>query len=100
MDGATGWLHRSEGRGYTDKHYLSHTSWVCACHAVWIPKCGRKVLYGETGRGMGQMLRALVEHMGSVESETMRGVSKASGYAGRSLIHEGGPATQSSESPS
>ena len=26
---------------------LSHTRWECKYHLVWIPKCRRKVLYGQ-----------------------------------------------------
>ena len=50
-----------------EKHSLSHTSWECAYHAVWIPKYRRKVLCGETRRGIGEMLRVLVDHMDGVE---------------------------------
>lgn len=50
-----------------DKHSLSHTSWECIYHIVWIPKCRRKVLYGETRREVGEILRALVERMDGVE---------------------------------
>jgi len=26
---------------------LSHSKWECKYHAVWIPKCRRKVLFGQ-----------------------------------------------------
>ena len=37
-----------------DKDSLSHTSWDCACHVVWIPKYRRKVPCGETRREVGE----------------------------------------------
>ena len=49
-----------------EKHSLSHTGRECVYHVVWIPKCRRKVLYGET-RGVGEMLGALTERTGGVE---------------------------------
>ena len=50
-----------------DKHSLSYTSWECIYHVVWIPKYRRKVLYGETRREIGEMLRMLVDRMDGVE---------------------------------
>jgi putative transposase len=50
-----------------DKHSLSHTSWECTCHIVWIPKYRRKVLHGETRREIGEILRMLADHMDGVE---------------------------------
>lgn len=50
-----------------DKNSLSHTCWDCVYHIVWIPKYRRKVLYGETRREIGEMLRMLVERMDGVE---------------------------------
>ena len=50
-----------------DKHSLSHTGRECVYRIVWIPKYRRKVLYGETRREVGEMLRALAERMGGVE---------------------------------
>ena len=67
MEGAAGRLRRPEGRGHMDKHSLSHTSWECVYHVVWIPKYRRKVLYGEMRREIGQTLRALAERMDGVE---------------------------------
>ena len=49
-----------------DKNSLSHTSWECACHVVWIPKYRRKVLYGEARREIGEILSTLVERMDGV----------------------------------
>lgn len=39
--------------------HLSHTVWECKYHVVWIPKCRRKVLYGELRRHLGSILREL-----------------------------------------
>ena len=40
---------------------LSHTKWECKYHVVFIPKCRRKVLYGELRRYLGEVLRKLAE---------------------------------------
>ena len=50
-----------------DKHCLSHAGRECVYHIVWIPKYRRKVLYGETRREIGGILRMLAEQMGGVE---------------------------------
>lgn len=39
--------------------HLSHTKWECKYHVVWIPKCRRKVLYGELRKHLGEILREL-----------------------------------------
>jgi REP-associated tyrosine transposase len=41
---------------------LNHTKWECKYHVVFIPKCRRKVLYGELRRHLGPVLRTLAEH--------------------------------------
>jgi putative transposase len=40
---------------------LSHTRWECKYHVVFIPKCRRKVLYGELRRHLGTVFRTLTE---------------------------------------
>jgi len=40
---------------------LNHTKWECKYHVVFIPKCRRKVLYGELRSHLGPVLRALTE---------------------------------------
>ena len=40
---------------------LRHTTWECKYHVVFIPKCRRKVLYGEVRRELGGEFRALAE---------------------------------------
>ena len=42
-----------------DIQSLSHTVWDCKYHVVWIPKCRRKVLYGQLRKYLGQVLREL-----------------------------------------
>ena len=38
---------------------LNHTKWECKYHVVFIPKCGRKVLYKELRRHLGEVFRQL-----------------------------------------
>ena len=38
---------------------LSHTTWVCKYHVVFIPKCRRKTLYQELRRHLGEVFRTL-----------------------------------------
>jgi len=38
---------------------LSHSKWECKYHVVFIPKCRRKVLYGELRKHLGEILRKL-----------------------------------------
>jgi len=40
---------------------LSHSKWESKCHVVFIPKCGRKVLYGKLRRHLGEVFRKLAE---------------------------------------
>lgn len=42
-----------------DRHSLSHTSWECKYHLVWIPKYRRKALYEQLRRYLGDVLREL-----------------------------------------
>jgi putative transposase len=44
-----------------DAESLSHTKWECKYHVVFIPKCRRKVLYGELRRHLGEVLKKLAE---------------------------------------
>ena len=50
-----------------ENHSLSHTTWECVYHVVWIPKYRRRALYGEVRREVGEILRSLVDHMEGVE---------------------------------
>jgi putative transposase len=40
---------------------LKHTTWECKYHVVFIPKCRRKVLYGQLRRELGMVFRGLAE---------------------------------------
>ena len=40
---------------------LSHSRWECKYHVVFIPKCRRKVLYGQLRKHLGEVLRKLAE---------------------------------------
>jgi len=52
---------------------LQHTKWECKYHLVWIPKCRRKVLYGQLRRDLGTILRKLALQK---ESEVVEGKLK------------------------
>jgi len=38
---------------------LSHTTWECKYHVVFIPKCRKKVLYGQLRVHLGEVFRKL-----------------------------------------
>jgi len=40
---------------------LNHTKWDCKYHVVFIPKCRRKMLYGELRKHLGTVFRTLTE---------------------------------------
>ncbi len=40
---------------------LSHSKWECKYHVVSIPKCRRKVLYGNLRQHLGEVFRRLAE---------------------------------------
>ena len=40
---------------------LSHSKWECKYHVVFIPKCRRKVLYGNLRTHLGEVFRKLAE---------------------------------------
>ena len=42
-----------------DTQCLSHSRWECKYHVVWIPKCRRKMLYGQLRRHLGEVLHEL-----------------------------------------
>ena len=52
---------------------LHHTKWECKYHLVWIPKCRKKVLYGQLRRDLGSILRKLALQK---ESEVVEGKLK------------------------
>ncbi len=42
-----------------DVQCLSHTKWDCKFHVVWIPKCRRKMLYGQLRKNLGEVFHDL-----------------------------------------
>ena len=42
-----------------DYESLCHTKWDCKYHVVFIPKCRRKVLYGQLREHLGEVFRRL-----------------------------------------
>lgn len=52
-----------------NKTSLCHTSWDCKYHVVWIPKCRRKVLYGNIRLRLGDVIRELARQRESVVVE-------------------------------
>ena len=49
---------------------LRHTTWDCKYHVIFIPKCRRKVVYGQLRRELGTVFRALAQEK---ESEILEG---------------------------
>ena len=45
-----------------DYESLNHSRWECKYHIVFIPKCRRKVLYGELRRYLGDVFHELAKH--------------------------------------
>ena len=48
---------------------LSHTTWVCKYHVVFIPKCRRRTLYQELRRHLGEVFRKLAHQKESKVEE-------------------------------
>ncbi|MFP4280464.1 MAG: IS200/IS605 family transposase, partial [Halochromatium sp.] len=44
---------------------LSHSKWECKYHIVFIPKCRRRVLYGQLRRHLGEIFHELARHKDS-----------------------------------
>ena len=42
-----------------DIQSLSHTTWDCKHHLVWIPKCRKEILYGHLRKNLGDIFREL-----------------------------------------
>jgi len=42
-----------------DIQCLSHTKWDCKYHVVWIPKCRRKMLFGQLRKNLGDVFHDL-----------------------------------------
>ena len=54
----------------SDHGSLNHTKWECKYHVVFIPKCRRKVLYGEIRRELGKIFHELARQR---ESDIVEG---------------------------
>ena len=54
----------------SDYSSLSHTNWECKYHVVFIPKCRRKVLYGEIRKHLGEVFHELAKQR---ESQILEG---------------------------
>ena len=52
-----------------DDSSLAHTHYNCTYHIVFIPKYRRRVMYGETKKSIGEILRKLCEMKGVTLSE-------------------------------
>ena len=53
-----------------DIQCLSHTKWECKFHIVWIPKCRRKLLYGQLRKNLSDVLHDLARQK---ESRVLEG---------------------------
>jgi len=49
---------------------LSHSKWECKYHVVWIPKCRRKVLFGQLRKNLGEVFHDLAHQK---ESKILEG---------------------------
>lgn len=52
------------------KSSLCHTRWDCKYHIVWIPKCRRKILFGQIREYLGNVFHKLARQR---ESEILEG---------------------------
>ena len=50
---------------------LCHSKWECKYHIVFIPKCRRKVLYGQLRQHLGEVLRRLARQKESEIEEAL-----------------------------
>jgi putative transposase len=53
-----------------DVNILCHTRWECKYHVVWIPKCRRKVLFGQLRQNLGEVFHELARQN---ESKVLKG---------------------------
>lgn len=44
-----------------DYQSLNHTRWDCKYHVVFIPKCRRKLLYGQLRKDLGELFHRLAD---------------------------------------
>ena len=57
-----------------DNNSLSHTKWNCKYHIVFAPKFRRKIIYGQLGQDIANILSSLCKRKGVhiVEAEICR----------------------------
>ena len=55
---------------------LSHSRWECKYHIVWIPKCRRKVLFGQLRKNLGEVFHDLARQKGRKTVARLRSTSK------------------------
>ena len=48
---------------------LNHTRWECKYHVVFIPKCRKKMIYGQIRKELGPILRDLAKRMEATVEE-------------------------------
>lgn len=53
-----------------DTQSLSHAKWDCNYHVVWMPKCRRKMLYGQLRKNLGEVFHELARQN---ESKVLEG---------------------------
>ena len=46
----------------SDIKSLSHSVWECKYHIIWIPKCRKKILYGQVAKYLGEIFHELAQH--------------------------------------
>jgi putative transposase len=66
-------VNRSKSRGggfMNNMQSLSHSKWECKYHVLWIPKCRRKVLYGQLRKNPGEVFHELARQK---ESKVLEG---------------------------
>ena len=52
---------KSIGGIHMDNQSITHTRWNCTYHIVFIPKCRRKIMYGELKRDIVEIIKKLCE---------------------------------------
>jgi len=64
---------------------LSHSRWDCKYHVVWIPKCRRKVLYGQLRKYLGEVLHELARQKESKVLDVISGLLSSQNH--RNISH-------------
>ena len=54
----------------SDTKSLVHSMWECKYHIIWIPKCRRKILYGNVAKYLGKIFHELAQQR---ESRILQG---------------------------